>query len=75
MTSPEFTTLAANWRRLILFGRYPVAGQTKTRLIPLLGQVGAAHLQKQLTLKSLDTALAAQAAHSRLWRETRLLFL
>jgi uncharacterized protein len=36
-------------RRLILFGRYPVPGQTKTRLIPLLGPLGAADCQRQWT--------------------------
>ena len=41
--------------RLILFGRYPVPGQTKTRLIPALGALGAAELQRQLTLCSLNT--------------------
>jgi len=37
--------------RLIIFGRYPVPGQTKTRLIPDLGPAGAAELQRQLTEK------------------------
>jgi rSAM/selenodomain-associated transferase 1 len=35
--------------RLILFTRYPEAGQTKTRLIPALGAQGAADLQKWMT--------------------------
>jgi rSAM/selenodomain-associated transferase 2/rSAM/selenodomain-associated transferase 1 len=43
--------------RLILFGRYPVPGRTKTRLIPALGPVGAADLQRRLTQKSLNTIL------------------
>ncbi len=43
--------------RLILFGRYPVPGRTKTRLIPALGPVGAADLQRRLTQKSLTTVL------------------
>ncbi len=42
-------------RRLILFGRYPVPGKTKTRLIPALGAVGAAEIQRRLTEKSLRT--------------------
>lgn len=45
-------------RRLILFGRYPVPGKTKTRLIPVLGPLGAAELQRSLTLKSLSAATA-----------------
>lgn len=36
-------------RRLCLFTRYPRPGQTKTRLIPLLGPHGAADLQRALT--------------------------
>jgi uncharacterized protein len=43
--------------RLILFGRYPVPGRTKTRLIPTLGPVGAAELQRRLTRNSLTTVL------------------
>ncbi|MGB3211825.1 MAG: TIGR04282 family arsenosugar biosynthesis glycosyltransferase [Desulforhopalus sp.] len=35
--------------RLLLFTRYPEAGNTKTRLIPELGATGAALLQKRLT--------------------------
>lgn len=35
--------------RLLLFTRYPEAGKTKTRLIPELGEDGAALLQKKLT--------------------------
>jgi rSAM/selenodomain-associated transferase 2/rSAM/selenodomain-associated transferase 1 len=41
--------------RLILFGRYPVPGQTKTRLIPLLGAARAADLQRELTERILKT--------------------
>ncbi|MFB2937124.1 TIGR04282 family arsenosugar biosynthesis glycosyltransferase [Aerosakkonemataceae cyanobacterium BLCC-F154] len=34
---------------LIIFTRYPEAGKTKTRLIPVLGAEGAANLHRQLT--------------------------
>ena len=44
--------------RLIVFGRYPVPGRTKTRLIPALGPAGAADLQRQLTEKIAETAEA-----------------
>ncbi len=39
--------------RLIVFTRYPVPGQTKTRLIPALGAEGAATLQRQMTEHTL----------------------
>ena len=55
-TTEAFHTMTAALtphRRLILFGRYPVPGQTKTRLIPDLGPIGAADLQRRLTEKSL----------------------
>lgn len=35
--------------RLIIFTRYPEPGKTKTRMIPALGEVGAANLQRQMT--------------------------
>ena len=35
--------------RLILFTRYPEPGNTKTRMIPVLGAEGAAELQSQMT--------------------------
>jgi hypothetical protein len=43
-------------KKLIIFTRYPVAGQTKTRLIPALGAEGAADLQRQMTERTLQTA-------------------
>jgi len=46
-------------RRLILFTRYPVAGQAKTRLIPALGGEGAAALHRRLVLRTLRTAREA----------------
>jgi rSAM/selenodomain-associated transferase 1 len=38
---------------LILFSRYPQPGTTKTRLIPHLGETGAAQLQRQMTQQVL----------------------
>ena len=49
--------------RLIVFGRYPVPGNTKTRLIPALGPVGAANLQRRLTEKTFLTATQFAARH------------
>lgn len=36
-------------QHLIIFTRYPEPGKTKTRLIPALGTIGAANLQRQMT--------------------------
>ncbi len=38
---------------LIVFTRYPEAGKTKTRMIPILGAEGAAQLQRQMTEHTL----------------------
>lgn len=40
----------------MLFTRYPVPGQAKTRLIPALGADGAAALQRRMTLHTLNLA-------------------
>ncbi len=42
--------------RLILFTRPPIAGKAKSRLIPVLGPVGALNLHRRLVLRSLRTA-------------------
>jgi hypothetical protein len=47
--------LMARSDRLIIFGRYPVPGLTKTRLIPLLGAARAAEFQRELTERTLRT--------------------
>ncbi|MBW1996987.1 MAG: TIGR04283 family arsenosugar biosynthesis glycosyltransferase [Deltaproteobacteria bacterium] len=44
--------------RVIIFGRYPIPGKTKTRLAPVLGPAGAAELQRVLTEGILQTASA-----------------
>ncbi len=38
---------------LIVFTRYPVPGKTKTRLIPALGEKGAAEMQRQMAEQTL----------------------
>ncbi len=40
-------------QHLIIFTRYPEPGKTKTRLIPALGDVGAANLHKQMTEQTI----------------------
>jgi rSAM/selenodomain-associated transferase 2/rSAM/selenodomain-associated transferase 1 len=46
-------------QRLIIFARYPVSGQVKTRLIPALGAEGAAALHRRLVLRAVRTASKA----------------
>ncbi|MBF0259504.1 MAG: TIGR04283 family arsenosugar biosynthesis glycosyltransferase [Desulfamplus sp.] len=41
---------------LLIFGRYPVPGKTKTRLIPALGALGAADCHRGLTEKTVAIA-------------------
>lgn len=43
--------------RLIIFAKAPLAGISKTRLIPKLGEKGAAKLAKQLLLHTVNSAL------------------
>jgi len=44
--------------RLIIFTRYPEPGTTKTRLIPHIGAMAAAELQRQMTARVLGQASA-----------------
>jgi rSAM/selenodomain-associated transferase 2/rSAM/selenodomain-associated transferase 1 len=45
---------ASNKERLIVFTRYPRPGTTKTRLIPELGEKGAADLHRKMTENTLS---------------------
>ncbi|MEQ8996584.1 MAG: TIGR04282 family arsenosugar biosynthesis glycosyltransferase [Coleofasciculus sp. B1-GNL1-01] len=45
---------------LIIFTRYPEPGKTKTRMIPALGEEGAANLQRQMTENTLAKAKKLQ---------------
>jgi uncharacterized protein len=47
-------------QHLIIFTRYPEPGKTKTRLIPALGDVGAANLQRQMTEHTIFQAKELQ---------------
>jgi hypothetical protein len=49
--------------RLIIFTRYPEPGKTKTRLIPVLGEEGAATLQRQMTEHKLAEVRKLQVFH------------
>ncbi|MCD6390032.1 MAG: TIGR04282 family arsenosugar biosynthesis glycosyltransferase [Desulfobulbaceae bacterium] len=50
------TTQSESWEMLLLFTRYPRAGETKTRLIPVLGEQSAAHLQRTMSEKTFAMA-------------------
>ncbi|MBC6430470.1 glycosyltransferase [Nostoc sp. HG1] len=47
-------------QHLIIFTRYPEPGKTKTRMIPALGDVGAANLQRQMTEYTIKQAKELQ---------------
>lgn len=53
---------ASSKQHLIIFTRYPEPGKTKTRLIPALGAVGAANLQRQMTEHTIFQARELQKA-------------
>lgn len=46
--------------KLIIFTRYPEPGKTKTRLIPVLGSIGAANLHRVMAEKTIARALSLQ---------------
>jgi rSAM/selenodomain-associated transferase 1 len=48
--------------RLIIFCRAPVAGQSKTRLIPALGEQGAAELHRRMSQHVIHMALQSNLA-------------
>lgn len=54
-------------RHVAIFTRAPVAGKTKTRLIPLLGAEGAAYAQRVMTWHALEIACALPEATVSLW--------
>jgi rSAM/selenodomain-associated transferase 1 len=43
----------------VIFAKAPVPGRAKTRLIPALGEIGAARLAHRMLLKTVDEAVAA----------------
>jgi rSAM/selenodomain-associated transferase 1 len=50
-----------------ILAKAPIAGYAKTRLIPLLGPEGAAHLQARLVARAVATARAAELGPLTLW--------
>jgi hypothetical protein len=51
----------------MVFAKAPTPGAVKTRLIPALGEYGAAELQRQLIERTLRTAAAAGLGIAELW--------
>ncbi|MFL6717962.1 MAG: TIGR04282 family arsenosugar biosynthesis glycosyltransferase [Burkholderiaceae bacterium] len=52
---------------IAIFTRAPVPGAAKTRLIPLLGEEGAASAQRKMTWRTVQTACAVPDATVSLW--------
>ena len=48
--------------RVVIFAKAPVPGRAKTRLIPLLGEAGAARLAQRMLADTIDHALTAGLA-------------
>ena len=53
--------------RILVFARAPIPGRAKTRLIPALGEQGAAELHSKLTLHTLDTTTQSNLCPVELW--------
>ena len=54
-------------RRLLIFGRLPEAGVTKTRLIPALGDQGAARLYQAFLDDTIEAAAGLDFTTTELW--------
>ena len=65
------TWRAGTRTRVIVFARAPRAGRVKTRLIPLLGEQGAARLHARLLRRALATAVEAGFGQPELWMARR----
>jgi len=53
--------------KILVFARAPIPGQTKTRLIPALGESGAARLHSELIHRTLEKATALGDVETELW--------
>jgi rSAM/selenodomain-associated transferase 1 len=53
--------------RVAVFAKAPIAGEVKTRLVPLLSAEGAARLHAALVRRALATALRARLGPVELW--------
>lgn len=48
--------------RIVIFAKAPVPGRVKTRLIPAMGEIGAARLAHRMLLETVAQAVAAELA-------------
>ncbi len=46
--------------RIVIFAKAPVPGKVKTRLVPALGEIGAARLAHEMLLATIAAAIAAR---------------
>lgn len=53
--------------RIIVFGREPIPGQVKTRLIPALGAMDATRIYRHLLERTLQTAATLRHCSAELW--------
>jgi len=60
-------TASAASCRIVVFARAPEPGKVKTRLIPALGEAGAAALHRRLVMLSLCAARDAELGSVELW--------
>jgi len=61
-----------NKNALLIFAKAPIPGIAKTRLIPALGEIGAAKLHEKLALHTLDSLLEPSHWDSILWCASEL---
>ncbi len=54
--------MSATATRIVIFAKAPVPGRVKTRLIPLLGEAGAARLAQRMLADTVEHAFAAGLA-------------
>ena len=55
--------MSAATTRIVIFAKAPVPGKVKTRLVPALGEEGAALLAQRMLADTVDRALAAALAN------------
>lgn len=60
--------------RILVFARPPVPGRCKTRLVPVLGEKGAAQLQQNLTDKIMHDLEAYKLCPFELWQSDETLY-